>query len=175
MFLGPVFYGSLGRTRIIARCFWALIGFMILHLCVCMTMLLLVTNMPMMFWVRPYLVLSINFLAVVSPFVHDLFVTLDPLEGLGYSLSFVLICCKVLVPFLFLPLLSSFIFCGFVSNLNPSSEILSFALAKGLCLRQWLVFVKAGPFYLTCSYSRDICCFFGFVIDLHPSKRNLIT
>ena len=74
MFLGLVFYGSLGKTRIIARYFWALIGFMILHFPVYMTMLLLVPNMPVRFWVRPYLVLSINFLAVISPFVNDLFV-----------------------------------------------------------------------------------------------------
>ena len=170
MFLGPMFYGSLERIRIIARCFWVLIGFMILHLPVCMIVLLLAPDMPEVFWVRPYFVLSINFLAVISSFVNDLFITLDPLEGLGYRLSFVLICCKVLVLFFFF-----FFFCGFVGNLNLSSGILSLAPTKGLCLRQWLVFVKAGPFYLTCSYSRDICYFFGFVIDLHPSKRNLIT
>ena len=174
MFLGLVFNGSLERTRIIARCFWVLIGFMILHLPVCITMLLLVPDMSEVFWVRPYLVLSINFLAVISSFVNNLFITLDPLEGLGYSLSFVLICCKVLVPFLFLPLLF-FFFYGFVSSLDLLGGILSLALAKGFCLRQWLVPVEAGPSYLTYTYSRDICCVYGFVSDLHPSKRNLIT
>ena len=109
---------------------------------------------------------------MISPFVNDLFITLDPLEGLGYNLSFVLIFCKVLVPFLFLPLL---FFCGFVSILDSSSEILSLALAKGLCLRQWLVPIEAGPSYLTYAYARDICCVYGFVSDLHPSKWNLIT
>ena len=139
MFLGPLFYESLERTRIIARCFWVLIGFMILHLPVCITMLLLVPDMSEVFWVRPYLVLSINFLAVISSFVNNLFITLDPLEGLGYSLSFVLICCKVLVPFLLLLSL----FYGFVGSLNLSRGISSLAPAKGLCLRQRLVPVEA--------------------------------
>ena len=48
-------------------------------------------------------------------------------------------------------------------------------LLKGLCLCQWLVPVETGPSYLTYTYSRDICCFYGFVSDLHPFKRNLIT
>ena len=73
-------------------------------------------------------------------------------------------------PFSFSP----FLFCGFVSSLNPSSEILSLAPAKGLRL-QWLVPVEAGPSRLTYTHSRDICCVYGFVGDLHPSKRNLIT
>ena len=54
---------------------------------------LLVRQMLVLFYIRPYLVLSINFLAVTSPFVNDLLLTHNPSEGLGYSLSFVLICC----------------------------------------------------------------------------------
>ena len=42
MSLGPLFHGFVGRTRIIARCFWALIGFMILYLPVFMTIHVLV-------------------------------------------------------------------------------------------------------------------------------------
>ena len=77
---------------------------------------------------------------MISPFVNDLFLTLDPLEGLGYSLGFVLICCKILVPFLLLLSL----FCGFVGSLNSSRGISFLALAKGLCLRQLLVPIEAG-------------------------------
>ena len=58
MLLGPVFYGYVGRTRIIARCFWGF--FMILCSPVFMTMLVLMTYAC----VRSYLVLSINFLVV---------------------------------------------------------------------------------------------------------------
>ena len=128
--------------------------------------------MLVLFYIRPYLVLSINFLAMTSPFVNNLLLAHDPSEGLGYSLSFVLICCKVLVPFLFF---FFFFLGGFVCNLNSSSGILSLAPAKGLCLRQWLTPVEAGPCYLTYTHSRDVCCVYGFVSDLHPSKRNLIT
>ena len=174
MFLGPVFYGCLGRTRIIARCFWALIGFMIFHLRVCMTVLLLVPDMLAMFWVRPYLVLSINFLAVISPFVNDLFITLNPLEGLGYSLSFVSICCKVLVPFLFI-FSFSFLFCvdSSVAWIRQARSCHLYLLEGCACggllpsrraLLVWPMYFK-GHFF----------CVYGFVGDLHPSKWNLIT
>ena len=115
---------------------------------------LLVRQMLVLFYICLCFALSINFLVVTSPFINDLLLTHDHLEGLGYSLSVVLICCKVLVPFFF----SLLLFCGFVSSLNPSSEILSLAPAKGLCLRQWLVPVEAGFSYLTYTHSRDICC-----------------
>ena len=168
-----------------------------------MIVLLFVPDMFVAFWVRPCLVLSINFLVVISPFVNDLFLTLDPLEGLGYSLSFVLICCKVLVPFLLF--LSPF--CGFVGSLNPSRGMLSLAPAKGLCLHQRLVPVEAaGPLtwpilikgifvafmasLVTYIHQSGILslghflgdlhpfkesCHLGFVSDLHPSWQNFIT
>ena len=39
---------------------------------------------------------------MISLFVNDLLLAHDHLDGLGYNLSVVLICCKVLFPFLFL-------------------------------------------------------------------------
>ena len=55
---------------------------------------LLIYQMLVLFYICPYFALSINFF-------NDLLLTHNPSEGLGYNLSFVLICCKVLVLFFF--------------------------------------------------------------------------
>ena len=107
---------------------------------------LLVRQMPVLFYIRPYLVLSINFLAVTSPFVNDLLLTHNPSEGFGYSLSFVLICCKVLVPFLFL-----FFFFFF-------------------CVDSSVTWIRqAGSCHL--HLLKDCACVNG----LHPSRQGLVT
>ena len=62
----------------------------------------------------------------------------------------------------FLSLFFSFL-CGFVSSLNPSGEILSLALARGLRL-QWLVPVEARPSRLT--YVLLQGTFFAFMASL---------
>ena len=69
---------------------------------------LLVYQMFWPFYIRPYFALEHGFLAMISLFVNDLLLAHDHLDGLGYNLSVVLICCKVLVPCHFL---FSFFFC----------------------------------------------------------------
>ena len=79
------------KTMLVAQCFW-----------VFNRAYLLVYQMFWPFYICPYFALEHGFLAVISLFVNDLLHTHDHLDELGYSLSVVLICCKVLVPFLFL-------------------------------------------------------------------------